>query len=334
MGGKVFKSGHKYRFDYWEVLNEINLAREHKFTPESYTSFYDTLVAQMQNSSAKLGKFLGPSLAGANSHNSQAWFGYFLNSSNHNPPSTPVEAISFHMYGKCENNTAAGMEPIFPATDAKLDSLRTIQGLKERLRPNVELHLTESGIYCNQPPGCGGNDYKCWYRSFEPLFWVASAGQWAYQYLISSKEVDLTSIAHSQILGYPYKFDGTSGEWASGTMVDWKSNKLNAKFWVTLLMLQQVARPFSYCKTTGAPEGVYAQGIQSSKGKVLVLINKRNANVDFDLLSVAGGSALVIDELSGNGPAQLVKLTSNRITMRPFAVAFVREADPLTAVVV
>lgn len=226
------------------------------------------------------------------------------------------------------------MEAIFPATDAKLAALRTIQGLKEQLRPEVELHLTESGIFCNKPRGCGGNDYKCWYRSFEPLFWVASAGQWAYQYLISTKEADLTSIAHSQILGYPYKFDGTSGEWASGTMVDWTSNQLNAKFWVTLLMLQQVARPFSYCTTAGATEGVYAQGIKSSKGRVLVLINKKNINVHVDVPSAAGGTASVIDELSGNGPARYMTLTGDRITLKPFAVAFVRESDPHTAVMV
>merc|ERR1719201_283659 len=170
-----------------------------------------------------------------------------------------------------------------------MPTLQKIQQLKELLRPGVELHVTESGIFCNAPHGCGGNDYNCWYRSFEPLFWIASAGQWAYQYLISTREADLTSIAHSQILGYPYKFDGTSGEWPSGTMVDWNSNQLNAKFWVTLLMLQQVARPFSYCKTAEAPDGVYAQGVQSSKGKVLVLINKKNAYVDVNVASSAGG---------------------------------------------
>ena len=34
-------------------------------------------------------------------------------------------------------------------------------------------------------------------------YWVASAAQWLYQYLLSSQAADLATVAQSQILGYP-----------------------------------------------------------------------------------------------------------------------------------
>ena len=60
-------------------------------------------------------------------------------------------------------------------------------------------------------------------------------------------------------------------------MVDWATRELNAKFWVELLLLQQVGRPFSYCETGGSGgDGVYAQALTSPKGRVLVLINTKH----------------------------------------------------------
>ena len=40
--GVQHKSGHHFKFDYWEVFNEIEA--EHKTTPEQYNQRYDAVV--------------------------------------------------------------------------------------------------------------------------------------------------------------------------------------------------------------------------------------------------------------------------------------------------
>ena len=113
--------------------------------------------------------------------------------------------MSFHIYAQCGNNTGPGLEPIFPSTDDKVAGIMAMQAAATELRPEgLELHLTESGILCNQPHDTcdGDNDYPCWYRTFDPVYWTASAGQWVYQFLTYAQAVNLTSVAQSQILGY------------------------------------------------------------------------------------------------------------------------------------
>ena len=39
--------------------------------------------------------------------------------------------------------------------------------LRDELRPGAALHLTESGILCNAPRGCSGNDYACYYKTHD-----------------------------------------------------------------------------------------------------------------------------------------------------------------------
>ena len=70
-------------------------------------------------------------------------------------------------------------------------------------------------------------------------------------------------------------------------MVDWTKGGdcateescggLNAKYWVELLLLQHVSRPFSFMATTNASAfatpAVYVQGLTSAKG-VFTLVNR------------------------------------------------------------
>ena len=147
------------------------------------------------------GEFGGPSLAGASNGNAKQWFSALLADSNR----ARIDAITFHDYASCRDPTAAGLEPIFPSTVAQLSALQEIQALRDELRPETSIHLTESGIICNSPRNCSGNDYSCYYTTadFTRTYWVASAAQWLYQFLLSSRTADLATVAQSQILGYP-----------------------------------------------------------------------------------------------------------------------------------
>ena len=166
---------------------------------------------------------------------------------------------------------------------------------------------------------------------------MASAAQWVYQFLLSSRAADLATVAQSQILGYPAGFDGLSGEWPCGSMVDWRERRLNHKFWAQLALLQAVARPFSFCETNvtaAAGRGglvgvdpstspVYAQGLTSAKGRVMVLINTKAVPQAVDVPGAAGKFASTIDDAVGNEAARISTLETDIVQLGPFATMFV-----------
>jgi len=53
--GKWHASGHHYKIDYWEVLNEID--SEHYMSPQFYTRLYDAVIEQIRQVSPHM-KFI------------------------------------------------------------------------------------------------------------------------------------------------------------------------------------------------------------------------------------------------------------------------------------
>eukprot|EP00912_Choanoflagellata_sp_UC4_P000609 UC4_evm1s379 len=331
-------SGHYYdeKRIIWEIWNEINLGREHNVSIEDYVALYDAQVSAMKNlpGGAWKGEFGGPSLCGLNRNASaRHFFTNFFNKSNH-----VINAATFHQYAVCKNNTPAGLENIFPSTVHQLSALQTIDDIRKELRPNTSLHLTESGIVCNSPFWCDGNNYSCYYKTFDRSYWVASATQWIYQFFLSSHIVNLATIVQSQILGFPAGYDGLSGEWPCGTMVDWEEKKLNHKYWIMIALLKVInTNSFSFCATEyigkenhypskSFPENssIYAQGIRSSKGKILVLINTKSTEEKVLVYNAKGKNATIIDGEVGNEPARDVKLATDEISLSPFATIFLQ----------
>jgi|EP01043_Picozoa_sp_COSAG02_P040327 hypothetical protein len=117
-------------------------------------------------------------------------------------------------------------------------------------------------------------------------------------------------------------------------MVDWtkggdcasgeQCGGLNAKYFVELLLLQHVSRPFSFVETTNtsawATPPVYVQGLRSSKGQVVILINTKSFEQGVNLVGSGGKTAHV---LSGNGPATSTTLPSDGIRLGAFETMFV-----------
>ncbi len=180
---------------------------------QAYVAYYDAQVKAMQESAGgAVSKFGGPSLAGVTVAKADEWAPLLLDARNHQPTNTPFDALSFHQYCICANRTGPGMELAFEGVSGHMDALRRLQHWRDSLRPTASLHLTESGLICNAPHTCGGNNYSCWYTEFDDEYWLASGSHWLYQYLRSSEAADLATVAQSQILGYPPGFDGLSGE--------------------------------------------------------------------------------------------------------------------------
>jgi hypothetical protein len=58
--GRRHDSGHHYKIDYWEILNEPEY--EHAITPQTYTRLYDAVVTAIRHVNPQI-KFVGMSLA-------------------------------------------------------------------------------------------------------------------------------------------------------------------------------------------------------------------------------------------------------------------------------
>jgi hypothetical protein len=58
--GQRHESGHHFKIDYWEVLNEVDF--EHNMTPEQYTLIYDAIVSAIKAVAPSM-KFVGLALA-------------------------------------------------------------------------------------------------------------------------------------------------------------------------------------------------------------------------------------------------------------------------------
>jgi hypothetical protein len=121
----------------------------------------------------------------------------------------------------------------------------------------------------------------------------------------------------SQLVGYPTQFPDVS-------MMNWTNSKPNARYWI-LKLLKNNFGPGDKLQTTviNSPD-VTGQAFATGKGKKLLLINKRNKEVQLDLPADAKNAQVdYVDVTTGENPVAQSQLNSNTITLKPFAVAVV-----------
>ena len=81
------------------------------------------------------------------------------------------------------------------------------------------------------------------------------------------------------------------------------------------------ASPSANATQNGAP---YAQGYITLTGQKMLLVNKYNAVTEVVVPNASGSVMLTVDESCGNGPAYSQVLTSDTVTLQPFAVAVIQ----------
>ncbi|MDB5211415.1 MAG: hypothetical protein JWQ30_2242, partial [Sediminibacterium sp.] len=300
--GKFHKSNYRYKFPYWEVLNEPDL--EHNISPQMYTKMYDAIVTELKKISPET-KFVGISIAYASSGD---WFEYFLNPKNHKP-GVPLEGISYHFYA-----TPAADEPFeswqytfFNLANGFLDRTRYIESIRKRLSPKVFTHINELGCIID------GVDYQ---GVIPPEYWNLAGSMYAYLYLQLTK-MGIELAGESQLVGYPTQFPDVS-------MMNWKNSKPNARYWV-LKLLKDNFGPGDVLKNTSVnSQDVVAQAFETSKGKKLLLINKRNKTIQLDLPeNFKKGKLSYVDVSTGENPVGQTTLSTNAITIKPFSVTVI-----------
>ncbi len=322
--GKFHSSGHHYKIDYWDVLNEPDF--ENKITVEQYTRIYDAVAEAIHKIDPHV-EFFGPEVSGSE----VPWARYFLEAKNHKPGSLPIAWFTFHNYVDAPNDPATWhakyfTDPAKSETDGAsarvfVDRIQQVLKIRDELSPNTKVIVDELGTFddvktteeaCRAPEP---------YQAFHPLYWNAIGANWAYIF-IASERLNLPVFSMSQMIGYPTQCPSIS-------MFDKDTAKPNAHYWVLHLIAQRFSPGAKLFTTTSSSADVEALSAATATERKLLLVNTTGAPVAVNLRKTfaAAGSkplrAAFVDGASGEQAPREERVAGEQITLAPFAVAVV-----------
>jgi hypothetical protein len=178
------------------------------------------------------------------------------------------------------------------------------------------------------------------------VYWNAAAALYAYAWAKLSRQ-GINIVGHSQLvgqyliyrsflifvliclIGFPELPDlQLQPQFPSVALLNWTTGEGTAKFWTSKLLIETVDVDNDQAVVTQTTDvggaNIFSQAFVGKNGRRWVLIiNKRYANVDVTLPESTGGRMQIINEASGFGPATEIALTSNNITLTPYAIAVI-----------
>jgi hypothetical protein len=302
--GVRHNSGYHYAIPIWEVLNEV--ANEHTTTPEQYTERYDAIVSAIHAISPKT-QFMGLALS---SPNAPHFFEYFLNPANHKP-GIPLDYISYHFYASAvPGETLDNWQYSFFDQEAGfINTVRYVEAIRDRLSPQTNTDLDELGVILPTDNRPGDNVPP------PAAYWNLAGALYADLFIeLSRMQIDI--LGESQLVGYPSQFPSVS-------MMDWVTNQPNARFWALKLIKDSFHPGDKLVETQLGSRDVTAQAFITPAGKKLLLVNRRNRELQIALPDAEKVTALAVDPETGNGPARSVQMSAGTIQLEPFAVVVV-----------
>jgi hypothetical protein len=313
--GKRHDSGHRYKIDYWEVLNEADF--EHTMTPEQYTARYDAIVAAIRRVAPQM-RFVGMALAAP--ARAPQFFEHFLNPKNHKP-GIPLDMISYHFYASpgADQSPEVQQFTFFEQADHFLDVVRFIESIRRRLSPETRTTINEIGAIAADDSLQG--DPKHVTPPIPNSYWNLAGAMYAYVYAeLARLGVDVAG--ESQLVGYPTQFP-------SVTMLDWNSGQPNARYWVLKLLRDNFGPGDKLVATSVSIPYVFAQGFLTRGGeRKILLINKCDRTFELVLPGASGAGEEQVDQTTGFQPPAASQLSGDSLTLRGLAVAVVTLPTP------
>lgn len=307
--GKWHESGHHYKFAYWEVLNEIDF--EHHWTPEMYTKFYDAVTAAMLKVDPDL-KFMAVASASPRTHG--AMYEYFLNPANH-APGTHLDFLTYHFYASPpESEPFSAMQyTFFDQADGFLATARYIEQIKHRLSPSTKTDWNELGVIL--PEDAKSNRIPGYKAKPEPEgYWNLAAAMYAYLYIEAAK-MSVDVVGESQLVGYPTQYPSVS-------MMNYNTAKPNPRFWVLKLLKENLGPGDRLVETVERNRDLAVQAFETSKGKKLLVVNKRSKPQELELpKDISGKSISFVAPSTGDGPAGRKQVQGRILQLEPYEVA-------------
>ncbi len=309
--GQRHESGHHYKIAYWEVLNEIEF--EHHWSPEMYTKFYDTVTAAMLKVDPGL-KFMAMALAQPSK--APEMFEFFLNPANHRK-GAPMDFITYHFYASPspEQGIDQWQYSFFDQAEGFLNTVRFVETIRKRYAPEVRTDLNELGVilpedekeirnpgYVAKPEG--------------PNYWNAAGAMYAHLYVECAK-LGIDVIGESQLVGYKSQFPSVS-------MINYDTAEPNARYWVLKLLIENFGPGDKLAATTLPGGGYSAQGFWTSRGKRLLVLNKRNTEQTVTLPADAtGGTVTMVAPSTGDHAPKTQAIAGPSLVLEPFEVAVI-----------
>ena len=143
---------------------------------------------------------------------------------------------------------------------------------------------------------------------------------YTYIYIELSK-IGIDIAGESQLVGYPSQYPDV-------TMIDWKDAKPKARYWVLKLLKDNFGPGDKLVNTDVNSSQVVAQAFITTKGKKLLLINKRNKDILLELpAGIKDAEMFSVDGTSNENPPIQVHLTGTSITLKPFYVSVIDIKD-------
>jgi hypothetical protein len=307
--GERHESGHHYKVDYWEVLNEVDF--EHNMSPELYTFCYDTIVAAIKRVAPAM-KFVGLALA-VPGENPQM-FEYFLNPANHKP-GIPIDLISYHFYASpgADESPEVQQYTFFDQADGFLSTVRYIEEIRKRLAPNTGTDIDEIGSIAANDNGNESSEQTA--RRLPDSYWNLSGSTYAYLFGRLA-ELGINIAGESQLVGYPTQFPSVS-------MVNWNTGAPNARFRVLQLLTSNFGPGDRIVDTKSDSSYVYALGFVGRTGEhKLLLVNKRDRDLEVALPQPAI-SIQYVDLTTKDAPPRSHEIQGTNIGLRGYEVAVV-----------
>jgi hypothetical protein len=301
--GKRHDSGHHFKIDYWEMLNEPDI--EHSTTPEQYAARYDAVVAAIREVAPEM-KFVGLGLAFPSDN--PKMFEYFLNRKNHKP-NIPLDMISYHFYASptADQTPEIQQYTYFDQADRFLASVRFIETIRQRLSPTTRTTVDEIGSILAGDPNLK--------TPIPDSYWHLSGATYAYVFgNLAAMGIDIAG--ESQLVGYPTQFPSVS-------MVDWNTGAPNARFRILELIKNNFAAGDKIVKTSSGTPYVYALGMVKPGGeRKLLLVNKRDREISVTLPQPAK-QVQFVDQSTKAEPPATKPLDGDRVTVGGLGVAVV-----------
>lgn len=308
--GVWHESGHHYKIHYWEILNEPDF--EHETTPKQYTERYDAIVEAIQKVDPTI-KFVGISAAMPSLN--PEFFEYFLNPANHKP-GIPLDMISYHFYASPALDEPLDVEQhtYFNQADGFINTARYIEVIRKRLSPATQTTVNEIGAI-RADDGLQGNPGHV-AAPIPHAYWNLAGAVYAYVFAHLA-QLGIEVAGESQLVGYPSQFP-------SVTMVDWNTGAPNARLRVLELLKNHLSTDDKVVRSNSGSRQYFAQAFVGKDGsKKLLLVSKRNQDIDLSLPGFAGATAYVVDQTTAGGPIRSEKLSGESFRLPGFAVAVV-----------
>ncbi|CAF1343299.1 unnamed protein product [Adineta steineri] len=315
--GLKHNSGYEYNWDYTEIFNEIE--GEHQMSIEYYTRAYDAVIQGIRRHTNNYDmKYVGMALE---NHNEFNFYKYFLNHSNH-APDIPLDMISYHFYAIGTSRTdPQSWENFFPQLDKFTIEVEQIEQIRKNLSPQTRTTIDELGVILP-------NDNDPNAPLFPLIYWNAAAALYAYSWgKLSRQNIDV--VGHSQLVGYPQLPNlQLEPQYPSVALLNWTTGEGTAKYWISKLLIDTADIDNDQAVITRTTDvgdqNIFSQAFTGKNNRRWVLIiNKRYASMNVSLSGCTGGKMQIINEASGFGPPTEITLTSNQITLTPFAIAIV-----------